>query len=65
MNFLQRFRAAVNYFANEIAKNPNKTEYTHDEVLNLYNNSQFRNPFKDTIRCWEMANKPKRLRVKY
>ena len=65
MNKIEQLFRQFRFYINEIARHPDKREYTYDEILNLRKNAYFRNPLLDSIETWEKAGKPKRLRIKY
>lgn len=65
MNILQKLIRQLKVYINEIQNNPNKVNYTQDEILNIRKSASFRNPLLDTITTWEEAGKPIRIRSKY
>tara|TARA_R110002012_G_scaffold311164_2_gene520466 strand:- start:7987 stop:8184 length:198 start_codon:yes stop_codon:yes gene_type:complete len=65
MNKLQKLIRQFRVYINEIQKNPNKVNYSKEEIINLHKSASFRNPLLDTIKTWEEAGKPIRIRSKY
>jgi hypothetical protein len=65
MNILQKLIRQLKVYIIEIQNNPNKVNYTQDEILNIRKSASFRNPLLDTIKTWEEAGKPIRIRSKY